>query len=120
MLKGKVTKKELTEGYYNIISIGYCRAEYLLKYKTPRFYYSNIYGWRFDVYEIDYSTILTTGYAYLKTHKKQSKINEIIEKYDNKAKNIIQNYNYKTINKRLDNNFNKCIKELKEILNNEN
>lgn len=119
MLKCKVTKKELTESYRNIISIGYCQAEYLLRYKVPRFYYSNIYGWRFDVYEIDYSTILTTGYEYLKTSKNQKEINKIIAKYNTKAYKILQNYNYKTINKRLENNLNKCIKEIKELLNND-
>lgn len=36
MLKCKVTKKELTENYYNIISIGYCTAEYLSKYKRTK------------------------------------------------------------------------------------
>lgn len=120
MLKCKVTKKELAESYYNIISIGYCTAVYLLKYKTPRFYYSNIYGWRFDVYEIDYSTILTTGYEYLKTNKNQKEINKIIDKYNTRACKILQNYNYKAIDKRLDNNLNKCIKEIKEVLNNDN
>lgn len=117
MLKCKVTKKELKENYYNIISIGYCQAEFLLRYKLPRFYYCNIYGWRFDVYEIDYGTILTTGYGYLKTSKHQKEINKIIAKYNTKAYKILQNYNYKAINKSLENNFNKCIKELKEVLN---
>ena len=119
MLKCKVTKKELVESYNNIISIGYCTAEYLLKYKTPRFYYSNNYGWRFDVYEIDYNTILTTGYGYLKTSKNQKEISKIISKYNTRAYKILQNYNYKTINKRLDNNLSKCIKEIKELLNND-
>lgn len=119
MLKCKVTKKDLLDNYYYVISCGYCDTQYLLRREAPRFYYSNIYGWRFDVYEIENNFIITDGYEYLKRHKKQSKIIEIIQKYDNKAKNIIQNNNYKNINTNLNKNLEKCIKEIKEILQNE-
>lgn len=117
MLKCKVSKKELKENYYYIVSCSYCDTQYLLRRKAPRFYYSNNYGWRFDVYEVDNNFIITDGYEYLKTSKKQQAIDKIIAKYNTKAYKILQNYDYISIDKRLDNNLNKCIKELKEVLN---
>ena len=45
--------------------------------------------------------------------------NKIIDKYNNKARIILTTCEYKEINKKLKNNLNKCIKELKDLLNNE-
>ena len=120
MLKAKVTKKELKENYTYIVSCLYCDTQYLLKRNIPIYYYANIYGWRFDVYEIDTNFIITDGYEYLKTNKNQDVINKIIHKYNDIAYLILTKYNYKDIDKNLNNNLNKCIKELKEVLNNEN
>ena len=117
MLKCKVSKKELKENYNYRISVNIGRAYYLLRYQSPRFYYSNNYGWRFDVYELDYHTILTTGYEYLETNKNQDKINDIIDKYDELAYNIYRyNKSYETEQEEIDNILNKCVKELKEVL----
>ena len=116
MLKCKVTKKELKDNYYYIVSCSYCDTQYLLRRKAPRYYYANNYGWRFDVYEIDSNFIITDGYESLKTSKKQQTIDKIIDKYNTRAYKILQNYNYKTIDKRLDNNISKCITEIKEVI----
>ena len=62
MLKAKVTKKEVLESYYNVISIGYCSAQFLLNALEPQFYTCGIYGWNADVYQIDYNTAIVTGY----------------------------------------------------------
>lgn len=119
MLKCKATKKDLKESYYYIVSCGYCNTQYLLRREVPRFYYCNIYGWRFDVYEIKNNFIITDGYTYLETHKNQSEINNIIKKYDNKAKNILQSNNFKNISNKLNKNLEKCVNELKELIDNE-
>lgn len=44
-MKVKVTKKEIRENYKNVISVGYCELQYLLRGKNPNFYTSGIYGW---------------------------------------------------------------------------
>ena len=119
MLKCKVTKRDLKEAYYYIVSCSYCDTQYLLRRNVPRYYYANVYGWRFDVYEIESNFIITDGYAYLVHHKNQDKLNKIIDKYNDKARIILTNYDYKTIDKKLKNNLSKCIKELKEVLSNE-
>lgn len=119
MLKCKVTKRELKEAYYNIVSCSYCDTQYLLRRNVPRYYYANVYGWRFDVYEIESNFIITDGYSYLVHHKEQDKLNKIINKYNDNARIILSNYDYKIIDKKIKNNLNKCIKELKEVLQNE-
>ena len=71
MLKCKVTKRELKERYFYIVSCDYCDTQYLLKREVPRFYYSHIYGWRFGAYEIESNFLITDGYEYLQRNKKQ-------------------------------------------------
>ena len=62
MLRKKVTKREVLNSYYNVISIGYCDAWYLLRAETTQFYTCGVYGWNADVYEINDSTVIVTGY----------------------------------------------------------
>ena len=64
MIKARVTRREVKEGYYNIIRVPYCAAQYLLNYQTPRYYIgSDKTGWQADVYEINAYTCIVTGYA---------------------------------------------------------
>ena len=44
------------------IAFGYCRIQNLLKNRKPFAYYSNVDGWRFDLYEIN-GVYISTGYA---------------------------------------------------------
>lgn len=121
MIRTQVTKKQLKNSYNYIFSVKYSEAYYLLYHEVTRYYYANMYGWRFDVYEIDYDTVITNGYEKLKTYKNQDKIDKIIEKYNNNAYKIIRtNNNYEKNNKKLDKNLESCIKELKEVIDNEN
>lgn len=41
-MKYKTTAKELKEGYYKIISVGYCDLQSLLSYKSPIAYSKGI------------------------------------------------------------------------------
>ena len=61
-MKIKVTKKEIVENYNNVICIGYCELQSLLNYENARFYTCGVYGWNADVYEINGSTVIVTGY----------------------------------------------------------
>lgn len=120
MIRTQVTKKQLRNSYDYIFSVKYSEAYYLLYHEVTRYYYANIYGWRFDVYEIDYNTIITNGYESMKTYKNQDKINKIIEKYNNNAYKIISsNYSHKLENNKLKRNLQNCIKELKAVTENE-
>lgn len=84
MLKLKATRNQLKEGYKNIIKVGYCDLQYLLSYKVPRYYNSNTYGWAYDVYELDFNTIIVTGYAPFGNYTNY----DIITKYENLAKSL--------------------------------
>lgn len=60
-MKFKTTAKEIRRGYGRIIALGYCEAEALLLYKKPVAYASGVYGWNFDLYDID-GVAVCTGY----------------------------------------------------------
>ena len=59
-MKCKVTAKSIRESYRNILSIGYCEAQALLRYETPFAYSSGVYGWNCDYYDID-GVCISTG-----------------------------------------------------------
>ena len=60
-MKIKTTRKAIVNGSSNIVSVGYCDLSTLLRYHSPIAYTSGIYGWNFDVYEVNGLTICT-GY----------------------------------------------------------
>ena len=62
-MKYKTTRKAIVEGTprNRLLSIGYCGAANLLRNHAPIAYTSGVYGWNFDVYEVNGLTICT-GY----------------------------------------------------------
>lgn len=79
-MKYKTTAKELKEGYYKIISVGYCDLQSLLSYKSPIAYSKGIYGWNFDVYDIE-GVAIVTGYRSMSA--KNSRLSyELIKKFE--------------------------------------
>lgn len=62
MLKMNVTRKYLRNNFTNIISVPYCALQDLLRYESPLWYTSGIYGWNADVYLVDIDTCIVTGY----------------------------------------------------------
>ncbi len=62
-MKFKTTTKAIKNNYSknNIISLGYCSAYHLLKNYSPIAYTSGVYGWNYDVYEIN-GVCVCTGY----------------------------------------------------------
>ena len=62
MSKINVTRKLVCNNFYNIISVAYCAAQDLLKYESPSWFTSGIYGWNADVYIINNDTCIVTGY----------------------------------------------------------
>lgn len=61
-MKTRETRKHIVNTYTHIIKVGYCDMHYLLKDKYPRHYTCGVYGWNADVYVINLSTCIVTGY----------------------------------------------------------
>lgn len=63
-MKYQTTKKQIMNGYTNVIKVPYCALQTLLKHNEPIAYTtSKTYGWQADVYEINQNTVIVTGYA---------------------------------------------------------
>ena len=93
-MKYKTTAKAIRNYCYNVKCAGYCDLQYLLYYVSPTSYTCGVYGWNFDVYELDGLTI-TTGYRGM-----IGKRCEGIAEFENKAKSIINNWDMKTDEKK--------------------
>jgi len=83
-MKLKTTKKEVREGYYRILSIGYCDAQYLLSEEKPFGYSKGVYGWVCDYYDID-GVCISTGYSPL-SDKNMRYNYDLVKEYEKKAK----------------------------------
>lgn len=82
-MKYATTKKAILSNYPNVIKVGYCSLQTLLKFRSPSAYTaSKTYGWRADVYEITPDTVIVTGYAPFGNIVPDY---EIIKKYEEKA-----------------------------------
>ena len=91
-MKTKITLKELRimKGNNNLYFVDYCKLQNLLKCVEPNYFYSNNYGWRFDIYLIN-GFIIATGYERPRiTGVKQLKE---VEKFENLANKIYLNSN---------------------------
>jgi hypothetical protein len=86
MVKLKATKKEMREGYYYILSVGYCDMQSLLRERQPFAYSSRAEGWACDYYEID-GVLISEGYAPL-SNKNMKCDYSLIREYENKALEI--------------------------------
>jgi len=106
----KLKEKDLKNDFRKVISIGYCQAQTLLKYKAPIGYTSGTYGWNSDIYLID-NIYISTGYRPI------SNINinyELIESYEKRAKKIYtKNINYQLAIKKIDKLLIAFINEIK-------
>lgn len=85
-MKLKTTNKAIRENSNNIIAIGYCAAQYLLRGVEPFAYTCGVYGWNADFYQVG-STVISTGYRPIGTHKS----NKIVREYEDKARAIWEN-----------------------------
>lgn len=84
-MKYKTTAKDLKAGYHYIIEAGYCDLQSLLNYERPIAYSSGIYGWNFDVYDIN-GVAIVTGYRGMPS--KNSKADyKLIREYEKRSEN---------------------------------
>lgn len=84
-MKYKTTIKEVKNGYHTIIDVGYCNLQSLLEYDEPVAYNAGIYGWNFDVYDID-GVAICTGYRNMPS-KNSNTSYDLIHHYETLSKN---------------------------------
>jgi hypothetical protein len=112
-MKAKVTKSQVRQNFYNILSIGYCDIQYLTYYKKPFAYSSGQNGWSCDYYEIE-NTCLSTGYNPIGKNVNW----ELLKKYEAKAQKIVHNYklDHKVKVKRVDKLLIEFVNKCKETI----
>lgn len=85
-MKLKTTRKAIVNASTDIISIGYCDAATLLRNHNALAYTCGVYGWNFDVFEIDGKTICT-GYRNMPGRTAKN-----VGEYEKKARAIMEQY----------------------------
>lgn len=88
-MKYKTTKKAVNEGYTRKICVTYCGLQNLLCYENEVAYITRREGWACDIYEIDGSTAIITGYAPFGNIRPAY---DTIRKYDLAAEKIRYDY----------------------------
>lgn len=112
MIKFKITNKEIKEGYKNIITIGYCNIQSLLYFENAIAYNAGVYGWNYDVYQINNNTCICTGYRPVNGMRIDYNIQE---KYENKARKILygdNKYKYETKKRKIQELLNQFVTEV--------
>ena len=82
-MSSKTTRRAIVNGSANIVSAEYCALQHLLHNHNPIAYTCGVYGWNFDVYEIDGLTICT-GYRNMPGRRANN-----IGKYEKEAEKIL-------------------------------
>lgn len=76
---------------------GYCDLQNIMYGIDPDFYNAGVYGWNCDIYETP-AGYITTGYRNMRGDRIP---NEIIRKYDKKARDIMDRYAWKDYDKKI-------------------
>ena len=98
-MKCRVTKKEIRNSFQNIISIGYCDAQFLLQYRSPFAYSAGTYGWACDYYDLG-TTCISTGYSPLNGLKPDY---DLLRRFEENAQRIVcGDLDYETKKARVD------------------
>lgn len=90
MQKREATRNTIRRNYKNIINVGYANLQHLLKYDDAKYYNHGVYGWNWNAYELDENTCIITGYRNTLGDDIDHEYTQII---DNKAREILNNYN---------------------------
>lgn len=85
-MKFKTTRKAIVEGSVKLVYAGYCDLQTLLRNHSPIAYTSGVYGWNFDVYEVNGLTICT-GYRGMPGRRANN-----VGEYERKARAIMDEY----------------------------
>ena len=84
-MKYKTTAKAVRSGYRTILAISYCGAKNLLSFEYPKAYTCGVYGWNFDVYDVD-GVAICTGYRGMP--KTVSFDYSLLESYEKEAEKL--------------------------------
>ena len=89
-MKLKTTRKEIKNKVASnyIWRVGYCDMQNLLYYKNAVAYTSGVYGWNFDLYEVE-GVYFTTGYRNMIGKQVDY---ELLRKYEKQASEIIKTW----------------------------
>jgi hypothetical protein len=89
-MKLKTTRKEIKNKVASnyLWRVGYCDMQNLLYYKNAIAYTSGVYGWNFDLYEVD-GVYFTTGYRNMIGKQVDY---ELLRKYEQQAGDIIKTW----------------------------
>ena len=90
MAKIKTTNKYIKAVWANVYRCGYCDLQYIMRGEDPVYYNCGVYGWNYDAY-CDYkrNIAITTGYRNMTGQRIPD---EIIDKYTEIAKKILEDY----------------------------
>ena len=109
-MKTQTTKKAIKQQFKNdIIKVGYCSLQNLLRYEQPTNYTTRAEGWASDVYKFT-NYAISTGYAPFGNIVPDY---DLCNKFDNKAREIKSNtiLNYYAKKELLYNLINEFIQE---------
>ena len=109
-MKFRTTRAEIKKWHSHVYYCGYCDLQNLFRHREADAYTCGVYGWNFDLYDID-GVAITTGYRGMIGERIPS---ELIRKYESKAKKAIEkaNFDYKKTKSALDRLIAKFIEEL--------
>ena len=113
-MKKSTTMKYICNNFNKVFQCGYCDLQDIMQYFEPQYYNSGVYGGNCDVY-INYmhDIAITTGYRNTRGIKIPT---EIIVKYTDIAKNIMNNQNdYDKMFKALEENRHNFFNELNTL-----
>ena len=88
-MKFKTTRKAIIANSPRLVSAGYCDLSTLLRYHSPIAYTSGVYGWNFDVYEVNGLTICT-GYRGMPGRRANN-----VSKYEQAARDALERLDWR-------------------------
>lgn len=90
-MKFKTTQRDIRNGYQNVVCVGYCNLQTLLRCESETAYTTRREGWGADIYSFG-NTAIVTGYAPFGNIRPGY---ETCRKYEKLAEKIAYNYNIK-------------------------
>lgn len=108
VLKEKITLKKMRT--FDVVSVGYCEMQHLLRNKQEQYYSAGVCGWNCDLYVLD-NIAICTGYRAIKGDYKVD--HDLLRKYEDMARKILSDYGtgYERKLQKVDKLLNKAIKE---------
>ena len=97
-MKIKTTRKAIVNSSENLVSVGYCDLQTLLRNHSPIAYTSGVYGWNFDVFKV-YGMTICTGYRGMPGRRANN-----IGEYEAKARAVYddKNISYKEMGDKIE------------------